>query len=170
MFSATKLAIESKIIQTQENIDQVGLELGKLEKDGDLFDEPLMHQLHNRREQLDRELNTLNRHLREVSTRGTEKNLGSTDVVGLGQDVRVRIRYEDNSVEDLHLTTGTQLDYIFISDRPPFDGDIRVLVSDYSPIGKALLGAREGDEVSYRVGEKYNFVKIQKISRSEFLD
>lgn len=61
---------------------------------------------------------------------------------------RVKILFPDNS-EKL-LTIGSTREVT------PQNG----VISDECPLGKALLGAKNGDEISYRVGENSFTVKI----------
>ena len=61
---------------------------------------------------------------------------------------RVKILFPDNS-EKL-LTIGTTREVT------PQNG----VISDECPLGKALLGAKKGDKISYKVGENIFTVKI----------
>ena len=64
---------------------------------------------------------------------------------------RVKILFPDNS-EKL-LTIGTTREVT------PQNG----VISDECPLGKALLGAKNGDKISYKVGENSFTVKILEV-------
>ena len=170
MFKATKEVIEAKIDKIRHDIKEVGLQLRDLGKDGDLFDEPLMHQLHIQREQLDRELAVLKGHLINSGDILREDSFIQMDRVEIGHEVEVEITYSDQSTESLSVTTGTHLDQRFLADSEYFDGDTKVIISDSSPLGQSIIGNKAGEEVKYRVGDSHNSVRINKISPSHHLE
>lgn len=61
---------------------------------------------------------------------------------------RVKILFPDNSEKILTIGSTREV--------TPHNG----VISDECPLGKALLGAKNGDEISYKVGEKSFTVKI----------
>lgn len=78
-----------------------------------------------------------------------DKEIGSQIDVRLGS--KVVIKFED----------GRQKEFT-ISD-PEITDPSKGLISYQSPIGKALLGAKEGEERSYRVGDKIINIKVVKL-------
>ena len=61
---------------------------------------------------------------------------------------RVKILFPDNSEKVLTIGTTREV--------TPHNG----VISDECPLGKALLGAKNGDKISYKVGENSFTVKI----------
>ena len=65
---------------------------------------------------------------------------------------RVKILFPDNSEKLLIVGTTREV--------TPQNG----VISDECPLGKALLGAKNGDEISYKVGENSFTVKVLAVS------
>lgn len=78
----------------------------------------------------------------------------SADEVGLNSIVEVYIP-EDDEIEEYKIVTSIR------------GSSLRGYISIESPLGKALLGHREGETVSVKVNENYTYeVEIRRISQS----
>ncbi|MBR3967501.1 MAG: transcription elongation factor GreA [Clostridia bacterium] len=75
-------------------------------------------------------------------------------VVSMGSHVKVIIE-----------STGAEKEYSIVA--PNQVAPMQGLISDQSPVGKALIGARAGDEVSFEVPSGAVRMKVVEVSRSK---
>lgn len=75
----------------------------------------------------------------------------SPSSTGIKLGDRVKILFSDNSEKILTIGSTREV--------TPHNG----IISDECPLGKALLGAKTGDKISYKVGERSFVVKILEI-------
>lgn len=127
-------ALEQELADLRAEHEKVAATLGDADSPGDTADQADELQ---RATQLDR----LNARISEITVRlqgAAEAGPPRTDVVGLGSTVRVR--FADGAVETVRIG-----DVAEESDRTPVTAD--------SPLGRALLGCRSGDTVTYDAPE-----------------
>ncbi|MFE0512260.1 GreA/GreB family elongation factor [Streptomyces sp. NPDC058964] len=131
---AARHALEQEIAELRAERDTVAATLRDNDTVGDRADEADELQRANDLERLDARITALSTRLRQAAEAGPP----STDVVGVGSTVTVR--FADGTVETLQIGAGAaELD--------------QSLVTADSPLGRALLGRRAGDPVSYQAPE-----------------
>ncbi|MFJ3306347.1 GreA/GreB family elongation factor [Streptomyces sp. NPDC086549] len=127
---AARHALEQEIADLRAERETVAATLRENDTVGDRADEADELQRANELERLDARISEISTRLRQAAEAGPP----STDVVGVGSTVTVR--FADGTVETLRIDAeAVQLD--------------QTMVTADSPLGRALLGHRTGDLVSY---------------------
>lgn len=92
---------------------------------------------------------------RMIRTAKVIDDSAAEDEIGMNKTVTVRVE-EDGSEETVKIVTTVRGD------------SLRGLISIESPLGKALLGHREGDKVTIEVSKEYSYdVTVLKIENTE---
>lgn len=124
---------------------QVAERLKKAKALGDLSENSEYQEARNERDQLEQKINKLQNILRNAEI---IKKSGKTDKVRVGSNVKVK----RGKSESEFTIVGSQ-------ESDPTEG----LISNESPIGRALLGKKEGDEVKVKTpkgNKNYEIIKI----------
>lgn len=148
IFSKTKLAIESKLRLVKQRQLELGDILRSMDRDGDSMDDVVMLQAH---EEI-KGLAVKEYQLRKIlgSETISRESLEGKKEVGLGHEVECRVLFPNTERENLLFTLGTTVDATYLNSKR------EIIVSDESPIGKAVLGARIGDVRQIEIhGEMY---------------
>ncbi|EKE12145.1 MAG: hypothetical protein ACD_13C00296G0007 [uncultured bacterium] len=162
IFSSTERAIKAQLSDLDKKLAENSRELGKLGHDGDMIDDPFMFQLHEERNQLLKQKGELGSSLSCGVV--TSETLNRQDTVSLGHRVKVDVTYPNNETEIIDITLGSKFDQKYHNK----DEDEQIVSND-SPLGKALFGKKIGDEAEYEGGDgKKGKIKVLGILTSRF--
>jgi transcription elongation GreA/GreB family factor len=131
--------------EIEERLRENTKTMAEMGRDGDMMDDPL---LHNAQEQ-DNSLVSQRAILRRLTEIAKPKQPDRNSKVGYGK--RIVLDFFDGKPEKVMFGNG--IDAGFGED----------VLSDESPVGKAVLGKTPGEEVNYTVGERKLRVKVAKV-------
>lgn len=161
IFPPTQTAIEKRLSEIKEGIARTTQGLASLGRDGDKIDDPQMYALLEKQELLRVEAVKLRCCLGAEIDFITSDKLRENEKVSIGHQVRIRMEEDEMMV-----TIGTKLDSQFLWRRDEFFGTSHFLISEDSPLARALLGVQLNQTVKYQAGDKMTQVEILEINIS----
>lgn len=171
VFPLTKLAIEQAIKTHQDMLHKATKDKSESghTTDGDMMDDPLMHQQMEYVAMLQVKIRTLRNQLASLEYL-VQSEVTSCDEIKLGHRIRLKVRYGDGDKEEYFATIGSTLDQQFLgTDKTYFDGTKELLLSDETPIVQYLLGRAAGERVTYESPGGVNKVHIISVEPSPLL-
>ena len=156
MLEIIREIIEEKIKEESGRVADVTDRLREHGNDGDKFDDPLMHADHGNL----LSASNLLKSLQNASAQENQLTLEEIDYdnqICLYSIVNVEVQFINDLIEQWELTIGTTEDAEHISRweryNEFFDGDIKQMISNKSPIGTILLGKSIGQKIPVRIGD-----------------
>ena len=161
IFRRTEGAINKRLEKIERELQQNSQKMGDMDMDGDMMDDPLLHRLQHERERLYEQRNKLSRILGANPSYIEERDLDEAGGINRGHQARIRAQYPDGEKEELKVTLGSDLDSDFLGNQG--------VISDSTPLGRAIKGKREGDIVEYQAPGGKGLAKILKVLKSPFI-
>jgi transcription elongation GreA/GreB family factor len=161
MFAATKAEVHKLLTEAERGLEEISTGMQDYGKDGDSMDDPQMWELMRKKELLE----ARRRKLASLISPDTEiisAHFG-LDKAGIGHQVKVEVTEKGGHLSELTLSIGTRIDSTYLSQEG------LAVVSDESPLGTALLGARTGQTLNCKIGD-IRKVKVLEISPSPLLE
>ncbi|MQS16952.1 nucleoside diphosphate kinase regulator [Streptomyces kaniharaensis] len=140
-------ALRQELTELRADRDRVAATLRSAEPSGDRADEADQLQRASDVTRLDRRIAEVERRISEAAIAGPP----STDVIGVGSTVTVR--FADGTEATFHVgELAEELD--------------ESLVTSHSPLGRALLGRRAGDTVTYETPDGTTTAEVLALGRN----
>lgn len=161
VFKQTENNIRSRVEYIDRQLQTNTNDLKSLDTDGDMTDDPILHTLKSGREGL------MEEKLKLQSLQGLgmnfieETDVANTEKIQRGHLIRLQIVHPDKYHDEFEITIGSKIDSDFLNKLG--------VISDEAPLGRALLGKKEGDEVEYQTPSGVGHASVIKISVSPLI-
>lgn len=160
MFSTTQTEVYKLLAEAEAGLEEITLGMRDYGKDGDSMDDPQMWELMRKKELLEarqRRLASLLSLDTEIISRHSE-----LDKADIGHQVRMELTEKNGQLSELTISIGTRIDSTYTPQRG------LSVISDESPLGTTLLGAKIGQTINCKIGD-IRKVKVLEISPSPLL-